>query len=60
MQGQQKMALAEVLMVEPAVVRQIRELSSQGRGTRRIAAVLALSRTTVRRYVAEPARGSWP
>lgn len=60
MQDQQKMAPAEVPMVEPAVVRQIRELSSQGWGTRRIAAVLALSRTTVRRYVAEPARGIGP
>jgi transposase len=57
---QQKMAPAEVPMVEPEVVRQIRELRGHAWGTRRIARALGVSRTTVRRYVTEPTRGRRP
>lgn len=41
----------EVEMVEPEVVRQLRELSALGWGSKRIAAELGLARNTVRRYV---------
>jgi transposase len=39
-----------VPMVEPRIVRQIRELASQGWGSRRIAQELGVARNTVRRY----------
>src|SRR5438132_1533292 len=42
---------AEVLMVEPELVRQIRGLAAQGWGTKRIARELEVSRNTVRRYL---------
>lgn len=60
MEDQQKMAPAEVPMVEPETVRQVRALSRQGWGTRRVARAVGLSRTTVCRYLAEPTRGQAP
>jgi transposase len=42
---------AEVLMVEPELVRQIRGLAAQGWGAKRIARELEVSRNTVRRYL---------
>jgi len=42
---------AEVLMVEPELVRQMRGLSAQGWGSKRIARELEVSRNTVRRYL---------
>ena len=39
-----------VPMVEPRIVRQIRELASQGWGSRRIAQEFGVARNTVRRY----------
>ncbi len=41
----------EVEMVEPEVVRQIRELAALGWGAKRIAAELGVARNTVRRYL---------
>lgn len=41
----------EVQMVEPDVVRQMRELSALGWGSKRIAAELGVARNTVRRYL---------
>src|SRR5262249_39235713 len=42
---------AEVSMVEPEVVRQLRTLAAQGWGAKRIGRELGLARNTVRRYV---------
>ena len=42
---------AEVAMVEPELVRQIRGLAAQGWGAKRIARQLEVSRNTVRRYL---------
>ena len=42
---------AEVAMVEPELVRQIRGLAAQGWGAKRIARELEVSRNTVRRYL---------
>lgn len=42
---------AEVPMIEPAVVRQLRTLAEQGWGSKRIAAELGLARNTVRSYL---------
>lgn len=42
---------AEVSMVEPELVRQIRGLAAQGWGAKRIARELEVSRNTVRRYL---------
>ena len=41
----------EVEMLEPEVVRQVRELTALGWGAKRIAAELGVARNTVRRYV---------
>jgi transposase len=41
----------EVPMVEPEIVRQMRELIRQGWGHKRVAAELGVARNTVRRYV---------
>ena len=56
----------EVEMVEPEVVRQMRQLSGMGWGSKRIAAELGVARNTVRRYLREGAAaevqrrpGSW-
>ena len=43
--------VAEVAMVEPELVRQIRELAARGWGTKRVARELGVARNTVRRYV---------
>ena len=40
-----------VPMLEPKIVRQIRELATQGWGSRRIAGELGVARNTVRRYL---------
>jgi transposase len=48
--------IAEVAMVEPAVVRQIRALADRGWGSRSIAAELGLARNTVRSYWRKEAR----
>src|SRR5690348_3998395 len=42
---------AEVAMIEPEAVRQLRELRRRGWGAKRIARELGLARNTVRRYV---------
>lgn len=44
-------SLAEVWMVEPEIVRQVRALSEQGWGSKRIARELGIARNTVRRYL---------
>ena len=41
----------EVVMVEPEVVRQVRQLTERGWGAKRIAQELGIARNTVRRYV---------
>jgi predicted transcriptional regulator len=38
-------------MIEPEVVRQVRELTERGWGAKRIAQELGIARNTVRRYV---------
>ena len=43
--------MAEVPMVEPEVVREMRELAAKGWGAKRIARELGLARNTVRRYL---------
>jgi transposase len=42
---------AEVVMVEPELVRQLRSLAGQGWGAKRIARELGVARNTVRRYL---------
>jgi transposase len=43
--------VAEVAMVEPELVRQIRELAARGWGSKRLARELGVARGTVRRYL---------
>jgi len=38
-------------MIEPELVRQIRELAARGWGSKRVARELGVARNTVRRYV---------
>src|SRR5262245_5427854 len=54
MEFAEKMAPAEVPMVQAEVVLQVRELRRVGWGFKRIAKELGLDRRTVRRYVAQP------
>jgi predicted transcriptional regulator len=42
---------AEAQMIEPQVVRQLRQLQARGWGTKRIARELGLARNTIRRYL---------
>lgn len=46
--------MAEVRMVEPEIVRQIRLLSDAGWGAKRIAKEVGVARNTVRRYLRDP------
>ncbi len=44
-------AMAEVPMIEPDSIRQLRQLHSKGWGTKRIASELGIARNTVKRYL---------
>jgi transposase len=44
----------EALMVEPEIVRQMRQLHEAGWGAKRIATTVGVARNTVRRYLREP------
>ena len=46
--------MAEVSMVEPEVVRQMRLLHEAGWGAKRIASEVGVARNTVRRYLRSP------
>ena len=57
MQEQRAIEAAEVSMIEPEVVVQIRSLAALGWGTRRIGGVLGICRKAVKRYLRGAAAG---
>ena len=48
----------EVMMVEPEVVRQVRQLTERGWGAKHIARELGIARNTVRGYVRDEHAGT--